>query len=567
MSRISDVVVSELADIVGEANVWTDPGRLDENSRDIGPWKTLGSAIVLPESTAEISAVLAVAHRERLPVWTFSGGWNWGYGAAMGLEDGALILLLRRMNRIIEVDEELAYAVVEPGVTQEQLRTYLDEHHPGLWTDSTDSTPKGSVVGNALEHGVGYTPMSDHFGALCGLEVVLADGTIMQTGGGDGVATNHTHRWSTGPSLIGLFGQSNLGVVTKAGIWLMPKPDTHAMFIVEVDDLETLGAAMDTVRTLSLRGLLRGNVHAVNDVLFCAIVDRYPDDLVEPGTPYLTERARAVLRDRYRIAPFSIVGGLYGTTAEVRVQRRALREHMPDGARIRYVGPRLARVIQPLVAFWRRARRLGPVDGVLRALTGASSHKLQATLHVLDLLQGKPGETVLGFAYFKGPKRPAENLDPARDGAGMIWSPCVLPMRSSDVTALVEMAEDIFHEHGFDYANSFISVNARTVLSLMQIWYRPDDPDELQRALDLQRALFAACGEAGYPQYRTGHSLHAEVGEHAPGRLHAAQAIKRALDPHGILAPGRYGLGRHPIAGAESTEAGGDALGDPLGDR
>ena len=74
-------------------------------------------------------------------------------------------------------------------------------------------------MGNALERGVGLTPYADHFGHLCGLEVVLADGSIVHTGGGGGprCKTWHTHKWGTGPYLEGLFSQSNLGIVTRAG--------------------------------------------------------------------------------------------------------------------------------------------------------------------------------------------------------------------------------------------------------------------------------------------------------------------------------------------------------------
>jgi len=550
VASITAPVVTELRQIVGEPNVWTDDDRIGEQSRDIGPWRTRGAAIVLPQSTQEVAGVLAIATRERLPVWTFSGGWNWGYGAAMGLHDGALILLLRRMNRIVEVNEELAYAVVEPGVTQAQLREYLAAHHPGLWSDSTDSTPNGSIIGNALEHGVGYTPMCDHFGALCGLEAVLADGTIVHTGGSSpDASTRYTHRWGTGPSLDGLFGQSNLGVVTKAGIWLMPKPETHTLFLVEMDDAETLGSVFDAVRTLSLDGLLRANVHAVNDVLFSAVLGPYPHELLDPNARFLNEAGRAELRERYKIAPFTMTGGLYGTKAQVAVQRRALEKRLPDAARLRFVGSRLARIVRPLAAGWRRASSGGIVDRALRSLTGASAPKLQATTRVLDLLQGIPGELILGFAYFKTADRPDRDLDPARDGAGMIWSPCVLPMRGSDARTVMELARQLYEEHGFDYSNSFISVNARTMMSLMQIWFRPDDADETRRALGLQRALFEACQDAGYPQYRTGHSLHGALFDGAPGYLHLAGAVKRALDPAGILAPGRYGLGTPRAAG------------------
>jgi len=545
VTPLADGLVDERRRVVGPDHVWTESDRIDENSRDIGPWQTRGAAVVSPATTGEVAKILRIADRAGTPVWTFSGGWNWGYGAAMGLRDGALILLLRRMNRIVEVDEELGFAVIEPGVTQAQLQEYLAEHHPGLWPDCTDSTPRGSVIGNALEHGVGYTPMSDHFGALCGIEAVLADGTVVRSGGGpENTTTWHTHRWGTGPSIDGLFGQSNLGVVTRAGIWLMPTPAKQGLFIVEMDDEAALASTADTMRGLMLSGLMRANVHIVNDVMFSAILGSYPDGLLESGQTVLDDEARAELRRRYNIAPFSMVGGMYGTRGQISDLKRALRKGLGGGARVRFVGPGVARRLPGLVAIWQRQQEGGTVDRLLRRASGASPAKLQATSRVFDLLRGVPGEMVLGFAYFKEQHRPARDLDPARDGAGMIWSPCMLPLRGRDMRAVMDLAKPLYAEHGFDYGNTFITVNPRTAMSLMVIWFDRDDTVESQRALRLQKALYAACQEAGYPQYRTGHSLHESMFADAPGYRHVLRTIKQALDPNDILAPGRYGTSR-----------------------
>lgn len=106
-------------------------------------------------------------------------------------------------------------------MTQGQLSAHLREHGSKLWLDCTDSTPEGSVIGNALERGVGYTPYWDHFGNLCGLEVVLPTGEIVRTGGGPpNSLTWHTYKWGTykwgtGPYLEGLFSQSNFGIATS----------------------------------------------------------------------------------------------------------------------------------------------------------------------------------------------------------------------------------------------------------------------------------------------------------------------------------------------------------------
>ena len=540
--RLTEAVLAELRGVVGDAHVLTADPEIAAHSRDIGPWRTLGAAVVEPASTEEVSAVLAVANRERLPVWTFSGGWNWGYGAAMALEDGAIILLLRRMNRILEVNRELAYAVIEPGVTQKQLRDHLDAHDTGLWTDCTDSTPHGSVIGNALEHGVGYTPLCDHFGALCGIEAVLADGTVVRTGGGPPNATTwHLHRWGTGPSVDGLFGQSNLGVVTRAGVWLMPKPEAFALFLLELRDERDLGPAVDVLRDLTLQRVLTANLHMVNDVLFAAILEQYPRELLGPGETRLSDAARAALRRRLRIGPYSITTGLYGTRASVREQVQRLKKGLKGLGRVSVVGETMAERIPGLATL---AERHGAVDELLGRLSGASPTKLRATESVFRLLQGIPGELVLGFAYFKaaGP-RPERDLDPARDGAGMIWFPVILPLTGAHVHRVMDLCRPLFHAHGFDYTNTFISISGRATMSLMPIFYDRADADETARALALQRALFEQTQAAGYPQYRTGHAFHRTLFDAAPGYQALTGAIKRALDPNDILAPGRYGLG------------------------
>ena len=74
------------------------------------------------------------------------------------------------MNRIHEVNVELAYAVVEPGVSQGQLYEYLEEHETGLCLDCTGAGRGASLVGNALDRGFGHTRYGDHFATACGLE-------------------------------------------------------------------------------------------------------------------------------------------------------------------------------------------------------------------------------------------------------------------------------------------------------------------------------------------------------------------------------------------------------------
>src|ERR1019366_4976386 len=237
MQSLYREAIDRIKAAVGEANVRDSPTEVEGHSRDTSCWRKVCAAVVYPATAQEVARVLRIASECKMPVWPFSKGKNWGYGAAQGLHEGALILMLDRMNRIVEVNEDLAYAVIEPGVTQKQLNDYLKERKSKLWADCTDSTTAGSVIGNALERGVGYTPYWDHFAHLCGLEAVVASGEIIRPGGGaENSSTWHTYKWGTGPYVEGLFSQSNFGVVTQAGVWLMPEPEAFGCFICEVDD-------------------------------------------------------------------------------------------------------------------------------------------------------------------------------------------------------------------------------------------------------------------------------------------------------------------------------------------
>src|SRR3546814_14984584 len=86
------------------------------------------------------------------------------------------------MNRIREVDPALAYAVIEPGVTQGQLSEHLRAQGIALWPDCTGAGPDTSIVGNILDRGFGHTPYGNRAPYLSGLEHVLADRRVLHTG-------------------------------------------------------------------------------------------------------------------------------------------------------------------------------------------------------------------------------------------------------------------------------------------------------------------------------------------------------------------------------------------------
>jgi 4-cresol dehydrogenase (hydroxylating) len=165
-----------------------------------------------------------------------------------------MVLDLKRMTKI-EVDTSLAYAIVEPGVTYLDLYKFLQDKKYPLWLDCTDPG-WGSVLGNTLEHGIGYTPYGDHAGHQCGMEVVLASGEVLRTGLGamDGNPAWPLYKYAFGPTLDGLFMQSNFGIVTKIGVWLMPEPEFFSVVELMVAHEEDIVPLINALRVLRLDG-------------------------------------------------------------------------------------------------------------------------------------------------------------------------------------------------------------------------------------------------------------------------------------------------------------------------
>ena len=175
--------------------------------------------------------------RTRWPLYPISTGQNQGLGLRSPVRPGQVVVDLgRHMNRILEVDEQLCYAVLEPGVTYQQLYDELGLRGHKLMLDTTSGPPAGGVLGNTLDGGAGYTPYFDHFYMSCGMEVVLGDGELLRTGDGSlpGSQAWHVSKYTVGPALDGLFRQSNYGIATRIGVWLMPKTTRHPYFFLQL---------------------------------------------------------------------------------------------------------------------------------------------------------------------------------------------------------------------------------------------------------------------------------------------------------------------------------------------
>ena len=541
------VALAKIRAVVGSEHVLERWEQIEPRAQDTLPSVLAPSAIVAPADVDQTRAVVRIAYEHKIALWPISRGKNWAYGASTPSVEGTIVLTLERLNRIVEVNQELAYAVIEPGVSFGQLHEYLVQHRIPLWIDPTDSTPDGSVIGNALDHGIGSTPYADHFANLCGLEVVLADGRVVHSNGRPASQVHHLYKWGTGPNLDGLFGQSGLGVVVKAGVWLMPAPEEHQFYVVEIDREEDLPRVVDGLRRLILGDRLRTQIHILNDVGRIAVASRCP---FGPGAErtYLSDSERAALRRRHGLPIWLVAGGIYGTRRQVREQKRELRQALGHIGRLRFLDDRRIQLIESLSRQLERARRLpglaGPVEALARKLFGKSLDVVATLPHAYGRSRGQPTGHFLRFAYYKARRpAPAADLDPVRDGGGLIWFAPSLPFTGRHLTEVIGVCRPLFEEYGFDFAVGAMGHNARSMTAIIGITYYKDDPDEAARADALYRRLCEVTGAAGYPRYRVSAPHQPHALDDAPEFRAVVEQIRGALDPDGIIAPGRYGIG------------------------
>ena len=540
-----EALVTALIKLCGPANVSSDDVSREAYSRATLPQEVLPSVIVHPKTTTEVQGVFQLANTHSTPVWCFSGGHNWGYGTKNALQEGAIILMLDRMNRILDVNEALAYAVIEPGVTQQQLSCYLKEHHPTLWTDCTDSTPLGSIIGNSIERGIGYTRYGDHFGQLCGLEVVLPDGKVLHPSGGRDTTTRHTHKWGHGPFLDGLFSQSNLGVVTQAGVWLMPKPAYTTLFTLGVSEAK-LPEVVNQLGELSLKKVIQGHPHMVNAYQMATVVCQPGDLSAEERGGYIEDRVLERIYQKYKIVPWSMVGSIYGCSkAEIRFREKAVRQAFKGLGELEFFHDKKAAGIARFVKKYRattpgsvRRRLMAAVKSVL---TNKPIEVMALLPEMFNVVQGAPTKEIIKSAYFKNQSAgPTSWADPARDRCGVAWLAPVFPTRGEHLQALLALIKPQYKAYGFNFSGCITRLNDRSTMLLTGIFFDKQDPEESARAAQLHQHLVNIIYEHGYPPYRSGLMSWEENTE--DGYRQFLQQLKRAIDPNGVYAPMRYGI-------------------------
>jgi 4-cresol dehydrogenase (hydroxylating) len=487
----------------------------------------LASAAVAPISADEVAAIVRIANEHRIPLYPISTGMNLGYGGSAPVLSGSVVVDLKRMNNIIEIDDVRGYAIVEPGVSYFDLYRYIADHGLNVWIDTPDPG-WGSVIGNALDHGVGYTygAYRDHFYSHSGMEVVTPTGEIVRTGMGalPGAKSWGEYHYGFGPYVDGLFSQGNAGIVTKMGIHLMPAPEAYLScmarvprrrdiipLVAEVNRLEhagligmpNYGSPWSSSRDPALQALIAraGGWDA-------AEIDRF---VVDAGKPYWEVNLQfygpeATNASNWEYAKTKITAAARGATfEEIERLRFPLTEEQKHNAR-----HRVAIGVPNLEIFFIGARsefNPTPSDG-----------------HVwFSPVIPKSGEAILDFQETMSKAvRDAGGFPGGLGGYGPFSGPATWMYRT------------------------FIMISGLPVIR--------NNPEFNKRTRNLFDHLIDVAAQKGWGEYRTHPLFYDKImstysfNDSALLRFH--ERIKDAIDPNGIIAAGRSGIWPKYLRGA-----------------
>jgi (+)-pinoresinol hydroxylase len=487
------------------------------------------SAAVAPTSVEQVQGVVRVANRYKVPLYPISTGKNFAYGGPAPNLRGSVVVDLKRMNRVLEVNAERNFALVEPGVSYFDLYRHIHDRDLKVWVDCPDPG-WGSPVGNTLDRGIGYTLgfYRDHTGAQCGMEVVLANGEVMRTGMGalPNAKTWQEYKYGFGPDPAGLFAQGNYGIVTKMGLRLMPQPEHWRTGLITVPKRNDLGPL----------------INAVN----------YLNDLGMIGEPWYGSPLRQLLGN----ADFREAATRRGGADELEMDRLAAAAKLHSWqVELQFYGSERTTLAnweyaKDLVARKIPSARLVDGESLRVPLTSAQIEQTTGpypTNMRRNITQGVPS---LGIWNSLG----RTEASPDTWAQGHIGLFAVLPRSADAVFEAQHVFADTLRDLGLQSGISAVSTPL--------MWYQftflfsagfstgggnaVATPEGKAKVRDGLRTLLIKAAEHGWGEYRAAPYFQDAVAalysfnDHALRRFN--ETIKDAVDPNGILAPGRGGI-------------------------
>ncbi|RBQ12189.1 FAD-binding oxidoreductase [Spongiactinospora rosea] len=477
-------VLSKIRDLVG-------PGRVDEfatgtngveRSRpNVGMYRTRRSfGVIRPATVDQVCRIVEYFDDPDLPIGLHivSTGRNWGLGSAEPARDRTVTLDLSDLDEIRRLDIDAGFAIVEPGVTQGRLAASLAGTDRML--NVTASSAHTSIIGNGLDRGVGLR--QQRVDDLLGLEVVLPDGQLVHVGWWpeEGRRTP-LYPYGLGPSLLQLFVQSDLGVVSAAAVRLLHRPKAQRVIRLGFAP-RNLISAVGALRRWVAQGLV-GGVLKIYDTVSAASYGGSAGGFLAHLCIDGTERSVAAISSL--ILEEAVSSGLFTDAT-------------PAG------------------------REAGG-DAVVAMVEGAYSGDPSYNDGMLEATLGQP----------------AARVD--EHGLGWLFFLPLVPFSGEDIARAHGLLAQVHEETGVRAGCTVNALNADVIDFVVTVKFAREEraAERAHRALDRAYELFSATGFMPY-RLDIDHADWVDRLSPDPGARELVRRLKKTLDPNGAIARGRY---------------------------
>lgn len=472
------------------------------------------AAAAFPASTREVVELVKLANRTQTFLYPVSRGRNVGYGDRQPVENEHVLVDLSEMDAVREYDSQLGQVVIEAGVTQQQLFEFLRSHDSPYWMDTTGAGKEASIAGNTLEGGFGHTPLGNHREGFTDAEIVLGDGTLLHTGRFPGL----------GPDLKGMFVQSNYGIVTAMRIDLFRAPEHFESFVLRTDDSQGLPELVDRLRILRQENVVTSCVHLANPMRYFISSRPFPENYRH--TVMTDEDAVELMSSKLMpVGRWNAAGGLYGLRGSVEAHKRRIIEAFKGLASIKFFS-------DATVARFKRT------TGILSRLGVPGGKRLFESLESFEqihgLMKGIPSDEAYKNITWRAPDY---------QSLGLIWFAPTMDATGENAALTISLAQPLFTKYGFEMPVTMTLVTADRIVAIFNIAFDKTDNDQTNKAHKLYHALQDKFEKNGITTYRSSIMGMKSLRHPQKGRQETLDRLKRALDPEGVLAVKRYGIG------------------------
>jgi len=495
---------TKVIEVVGIDNFTDEQNTLINYASSVSGTFVKPSGIVHPKTTNEVIEIIKLANQSNSELYPISRGKNWGYGCSQGTQDNQFILDLSKMNKIIEVNKDLCYMSLQPGVSQQQAYEYLETlPNSNLQLDVTGAGSESSIVGNVLEKGFGHTDYGHKYSRVINMTVVIPSGEVIHTGfkGYQNANTKNTYRYGIGPCLDGLFFQSNFGIVVEMTIELMPKPDKFCTLIGTVKNEEAITNLILNLRKLSLDGIINSKIHVAN-------------------------KARLIGNQKCtKIGSWSFSASISGhkiiTKAKKRVVKKILKKEA-KGIQLWFITDF---ILKCLKLYNKYVKPLSVYETV-KCLT--------------DLQKGIPTNAPLE-TLINTNRTKLSNIRPNDFPLHFRWISAVCMADAKSTRLLLNTLKTIFSQFNYEFRITFTLINSRNLIAIANIDY-PKNETSIKKAEEFYKHSVKTLIQKGFYPYRSGSNLYQTLTGIEDSQKMLLTKLKQTIDPNHIIAPIKYNI-------------------------